>query len=416
MRGGENMWERHKIMLHNITDKQDELLRKMIGAYRYFYNWGWYFRENYYKEHGHSPNLKKVVQPALSRLRYEEGNEWMLEINLETCRYALKDLYFAYDTFFKGINKFPRLKSKKKSKKSFKVRADCLAFYGENNRYVRIPGFGRDKDMLIDCKKHNIPVGKGIKYYDVRITFDGDNYWLSLSIQRQDNITTILTDENSTDPIGIDVGIRTSAYLSNGKKYDPPDAHRLAVLNNRISKIQSSSSRDITRRLAISKCTKTKYYNIPKSKNQLKREARIRKAYRDITNLYDSHYHKISREIANSMPKFVVIEGLQVESLKKKNKKKHNKINRSLGQASLGKFLSYIEYKCSENGIPVIRADSEFPSSQICSNCGYRNRINHKKTFICSSCGYSIDRDYNASINLLNYGYSLNGPMDLSFR
>ena len=159
--------------------------------------------------------------------------------------------------------------------------------------------------------------------------------------------------------------------------------------------------RDNDRRCRESMRMKTKYVNIPKSKNQLKRERKYRQAHRDLVNLYQSHYHKISRDIINQSPEFVVMETLGIRELQRKTRKR---ISKEIHDARIGTLIKYIDYKCKENSIDVVYADRNFPSTKKCSNCGTINNIGGEKIYRCKCCGLVIDRDYNASLNLLDFG------------
>lgn len=260
------------------------------------------------------------------------------------------------------------------------------------------------KGDLIDCGNHNIPFGKNIKYDNVRIKFDGVNYWMSLSVKTIIPIVCNNTIDNDDDVVGIDIGIRTSAYLSNGKSFDGPNEKRLRILDDRLRKIQSAVDRDRRKRFNQSISTKTKYYDIPKSKNQIKRETKLAKTRNRIINIYKSRYHKISREIANEHYKTIVLEDLGVSSIIQNAIGKD--LRNNLYQGRLATLSEYISYKCRQEFTTVIYADRDFPSSQICSCCGSRYKIGKEKIYSCPVCGLVIDRDLNASINLKNFGLS----------
>lgn len=386
----------YKIKLHNITDKQRQFLMNTSDVYRFCYNWGLNCWNEYFKETGKWPYFLGLSK-AFTEFRAKPENWWLRKIELSTCRYALKAVENAFKMFsIIDTNRLPKFHSKKNSSVRFHVRGDTLRFHGENGRYVRIPGSGHDPDMLIDCKKHKIPYGKNIKYDNVNVTYDGDDFWLSLSVR----VYKPLIFFPYNPPIGIDVGVRTTAALSDGTIFDGPNKQYLDTLENRRRKIQSSVTRDQEKRFEISKRTKTKYDEIPKSKNELKREKKLRSTYRRIRNIYNTHYHQISRKIADMRCEYVVIEDLHVNEMKMKS---HTNAV-ALGHAGLGKLCRYIEYKCTSMGTKVIRANQYFPSTQLCSRCGNRRDPGTSKTYKCRYCGLIIDRDINAAINLLDYG------------
>ena len=199
------------------------------------------------------------------------------------------------------------------------------------------------------------------------------------------------------DPIGIDIGLRDSAVLSDGTVYDSPNQYRVDILLNRIKKIERSVKRDTSHRLNIANHTRVKYDSLPKSNNQKKRERRLQKTYIQLRNLYNTHYHKISKDIASRNSKFIVIENMGVSKFGRPYTSKFK-------YASLSKLSRYIEYKCEKNGSIVIKADKGFKSTQTCSNCGNVQNIGTSKIYRCKCCGIVIDRDLNAALNLLDYG------------
>lgn len=395
------IWKNYRIMLHNLTDFQKERILTASNIRRFLYNWALEICNKSYEETGKIPNYQ-----TLSRLFTEykkmPGNEWLDKENVTVCRYAFIDLANAFHKFFNKSCKHPIFKCKKSDSIRFAVRSDDVSFKGDDGRYAFIPVLSSRKGDLIDCGNHNIPFGKGISYKNTRIKFDGNNYWLSLSVKvpvdYHQNI--MIFDDNV---VGIDVGIRTSATLSNGKVYNRPDQKKLSVLENRRRKIQSAVDRDIRRRMQIADRTRTKYDDIPKSKNQIKREARLAKTRIQIHNVYNSHYHKISRDIINDNYDAIVLETLDVQKMVQNSFKQ---ARHEIYESRIATLAEYIEYKAIENGITVIKADKEFPSSQICSNCENSYKIKSTKTYKCPCCGFVIDRDLNASINLKNFGLS----------
>ena len=110
----------------------------------------------------------------------------------------------------------------------FHVRESRLYFYGENNHLVAIEGMGRKN--YIECKNHNIPIGKESKYSNCYVHFDGDNFWLSFNIKMYDPIMF----EPKGEPLGIDLGVRNMITLSNGKQYKSPDISKLQKRRSRI--------------------------------------------------------------------------------------------------------------------------------------------------------------------------------------
>ena len=398
-------YQNYRIKLHNLREDQKQRIEKLSYARRFLYNWALEYSNAEYKRTGKVPPYQAVAR-KFTELKHSDLNfQWLNNqiYNVTTCRYAFIDLAKAFHNFITGKCNRPIFKHRKTDSIRIAIRSNDVTFKGEDGRYAFIPGISMRKGDLIDCGNHNIPHYKGIKYENTRIKFDGIDYWLSLSIK------TTIPDDNSielTDEvIGIDIGVRTAAALSNGISFNGPNKRKLKTLENRLRKIQSAVDRDIGRRMKISTSTRTKYYDIQKSKNQLKRETKLAKTRNKIINIYRSRYHKISREIANMHPSAIVLEDLSAAKIVANavGKERRN----ALYQARMSTLSTYIAYKCDFGFTKVIYADRDFPSSQICSNCGYRQSIGRSKIYRCPNCGVELDRDYNAAVNLRNYGLSV---------
>ena len=396
-----------RIKLHDLTAEQKLRIEDLSRVRRFVYNWGLNYCNEQYELGKSCPGFVSLSR-AFQELRMTPGYGWLLDYNITTCRYALKDLLNGFAKFFGKINRYPRFKSKKRDKVTFATRGDRLRFYGEHGEYVRIPGVSKSAEDVIYCGRHNVPFGKHVSYDNVRVKFDGVDYWLSLSIKvyRPFEIDSDYFPRQG-QPLGIDVGVRTSATLSDGTMYDRPDQWRLGVLRNRRDKLRSAIGRDISRRYKESTRTKTKYEDIPKSKNQLKRERRWRKTCSQITNIYKNHYHRIAKGIVDKEPAFVVVETLGLQFIEQNS---YINVKRQIHEAGLSTLIRYIDYKCTQNDIRVVYAPRDYKSSQRCSICGKEHKIGPSKIYECS-CGNIMDRDLNAARNLLQYGMShLYGP------
>lgn len=392
-----SVWRNYKIKLHNLSDEQKQRIFDISNVFRYCYNWALNYFNTTYKETGAHKTFIDATS-EFTKFRNQPGNEWLLDYNVGTCRGAIKNAKNGLEKFFKHLCRYPRFKSRKHNKGiRFKVPGDRVSFRGENGRYIHIPGMGYKKKDFLDCKRHRIPIGPGIEYKNVYISFDGLHYWVTMSVK--ETIESPEPIENTT-VIGVDVGVRKSAVLSNGMVFERPDEVRLGILEHRRRKLQSVISRDINRRYKESIDTKTKYHELNKSNNQIKRERKLKITNKKIANLYDNHYHQISRKIADLRPSTIVLETISVRQMQRREPY----MAPIIVPARLAKLVEYIEYKCENAGINVIRADNNYPSSQICTRCGKRHKLEGEEIFICPYCGYKIDRDYNAALNLRNFG------------
>lgn len=396
-------YQYYRIRLHYLSESHIHRIEELSGVRRFLYNFGINYCEQLKSQGKGVPNFHTFCK-LLTSMRHSEEYSWLTKYNVTSERYAFKDLVQAYTKFFNKINRYPKFKTKKRSNICCVIRDDRFRLKGENGEYAFIPGVSESIDDLIYIGKHRIPYAGNIEYDNIRIKSDGVHYWLSLSCKIRKPFSYVEPPlEDFSEGIGVDVGIRTTATLSDGTIYDPPNKAKLDRLARRKHYISASITRDRNKRVKQSIRTKTKYEEIPKSKNQMQREEKYLKTCIRMRNIIDSHNHKVSREIANRKPRFVVIESLSVGRMEKQNKYVAPYIHR----ASMFQLTQYIAYKCQDVGSQVIFADNRFKSSQICSRCGGITKPGAKKTYTCQYCGLVIDRDYNAALNLRDYGYQI---------
>ena len=398
------VWKNFRIKLKNLRNDHIERIYKISYARRFLYNWGLEFSNNFYSETGKTPSYQELSRRLTELKRTDDRFKWLNDriYNVNSLRYAFIDLHNAFHNFIIGKCNRPIFKSRKSD--TIRMASDKKGFMIKRSspNLIFIPGVSVRHGDYIDCGNHNIPFGDNIDYSNIRIKFDGNNFWLSLSVRLRRPIK-MMQEFNPNDGIGIDIGIRTPAALSNGKMYDPINQKRLIILDHRRRVLQAAVDRDLDRRMKLSNSTRTKYYDIPKSNNQIKREKRLAKTRISIHNIYNNFYHNISRDIVNQEPKFIVLESLNIPGM---FNGAYGKRRFDTYESRMGLLSEYISYKAIEADIPVVYADRDFPSSKICSICGAINEPGRSKVYRCEYCGSEIDRDYNASCNLLNYGIS----------
>lgn len=382
----ENSKVRGSIIKIYPTDEQKKILDEHINLFRYSYNWALNEAQEFYKENSMYIGKDELFR-RFSNLRNE--TPWLNAIPLHSARLAINNLDNAFRLFFKHKNKFPRFKSNKYSKKCVHYRNEIYAFNFDENS-VRIPGFpSRER---IECKSHNVPLDVD-RYYNCTVTYDGKDYWLSVNTERKEIESDYkLTDES----LGIDVGQHKFAQLSNGIVYQPPKI--LKTLDKRQRRQQSRLSKMRSKRLHQARQAKTKLENIPFTQNEIK----LKKANNDLRirmkNIRRSFLHQTTTEIANTLPKRIVMEDLSIMEMSHQDFNNKDFVLHSMWY----KFREYLAYKSKERGIEFVLADKHFPSSQICSVCGAIKKSSFR-IHICDVCGSRIDRDLNAAINLSRY-------------
>ena len=370
-----------KTMIYPTKEQADKII-KFCNASRFAYNWAIALEEENYKNGGKFISGYDLTK-RFTQFKKQEGNEWLKEISGRALKIAILNAATSYDNFFKGRSKHPKFKTKKRSKMS------CATHEGTTiieRKRIRCEKLG-----WIASHKHNIPIGEDVKYYNPKLSFDGDNFWFSVSVEIGDYNNN---DKEKTEPIGIDLGIKTLAVCSNGKSYKKPNIKKH---KKKLKRLQRKASRQYQKMLDASKETKVKFSEIHKSKNLLKLESIIRKQYRKINNILTTNIHTITSELVKLNPSSIVIEDLNVQGMMKN---KH--LSEKIQEAKFYEFRRQLEYKCKWNNVNLIIANRWYPSSKLCSSCGNKkDKLSlSERTYVCEKCNCVIDRDYNASLNL----------------
>lgn len=374
------MFKSYRVQL-KPNNKQISKFIYFSNVARYAYNWG-INKQKYNRDNGIKFSTPFTLGKEFNELiKNNPDYKWMENAPPNVYRQAFVDLNDAYQKFFKIKGyKYPKYKSKAKSLPAFFQRGDRISF---KNKYVKLTLIGRVKIKETDY----IPNVK--TYYNCRISYDGINWWLSVSIKIDDNITNNL---QKTRPLGIDLGLKNYITLSDGTIFENINKNNVQIknlrfkinkLNHKLSKLYKKQNPDLSNRTKIL-------------------ILKIRKLYRRITNIRYNYIFQIINIIIKRNPEYIVIEDLNLRELINKSNKNLRKFFR---EASFYKFITHLEYKCKLRGIKLYKADRFYPSSKICSNCGHK-KIDLKlsdRTYICSECGLKIDRDLNAAINLEKY-------------
>lgn len=408
------------------TKEQIKIFYEYFGVCRFVYNLGINLEEQQYKDFLDSKTDKRRLYKLglNNKLTYLKNNEdeykWLKKYDSTTLKIILFDVAHAYDMCFdpRYSNRKPKYKSRIYSKKQFPIRPERLSI---NETHVRIPSIGFVEyynsygDEIIGSG-HEVSPNR-VNYHNARISFDGLHFYLSFTIPKDyehnnnsyynyARVAKWKIQENS-EAIGIDVGLRRDKWMkdSTGVTVERPDSSVLIKKTNRLI-------RKLERQRKINK-SKNRSFNdqYPDgSKNMQKTKAKINKCFKKITNRRRNAVYEYTNLLLDKKPKAVVMETISVKDfLITDNDKKSNyhkrKMNELIFDASLYESMQIIESKMKANGIPVIKAASDYPSSQICSCCGFKQNIGRKKTYHCPNCGTIIDRDFNAAINLAKLAY-----------
>ncbi len=377
-----------KVMLLPNNVQRTKLFQ-CAGASRFAYNWALAKeKENY--EKGGKFISDTELRKEFTKLRASDEYAWLRKISNNVTKQAIKDACNAYKNFFKGLQKYPRFKSKKRSKPKFYQDNIKLKF---SDTHVKFERFSESKKAnkqklnWVRLAEHGrIPTDA--KYMNPRISFDGLNWWISVCVEFPD-----CRERLSDEGVGIDLGIKDLAVCSDGAKYKNINKSKTV---KRLEKKKRRLQRSVSRKYEKNK-KKGEYC---KTNNIVKNEKLLLKVNHRLTNIRKNYLHQTTSEIINRKPRFVCIEDLNVSGMMK-----NRHLSKVVQSQGFFEFRRQLEYKCSDVGIQLIVADRFYPSSKTCSCCG-----NIKKDLKLSDrvykcdCGNVIDRDFQASINLKTYG------------
>ena len=371
------------------NNKQLTKLFQYAGCTRFAYNWT-LAREQENYEQGNKFLSDNELRKEFTQLKKQENYKWLNKISNNVTKQAIKDACNSYKRFFNGQSKHPKFKSKRRSKPSFYQDSVKIKF---TDTHVKVEGFAVSKkknkqklNWIKLCEKGRIPTN--CKYMNPRITYDGLHWFVSVSIDVEDN-----TDIPSNEGIGIDLGLKDLAVCSNGNIYQNINK------TNKVKKIEKRKcrlQRSISRKYNMNK----RGESYKKTSNIIKREKELLKVIKRLTNIRHNHLHQITSEIVKRKPSFICIEDLNVSGMMKN---KH--LSKAIQQQGFYEFRRQIQYKSEWNNIPVIIVDRFFPSSKLCSCCGMiKKDLKLSDRIYRCECGNIIDRDFQASLNLKRYG------------
>ena len=366
----------------NPTDEQKVKIRKTIGACRFIYN--------FYLAHNKELHESGKKFMSSSQFRVWLNNEylpshpeysWIKEAYSKSVTQAVNDGQTAFTRFFDHKSAFPKFKKKGRSDvKMYFVRnnpKDCLC---ERHR-IKIPSLG----WVRIKEKGYIPTTKnGYVIKSGHVSIKADRYYVSVLVEILDKAIA----SHSSKGIGIDLGLKDFAVISNGKTYrNINKSVRLRKLEKKLAREQRGLSR--------------KYENLKKGgstqkRNIQKQKLKIHKLHQIIDNIRTDYINKIIAEIVKTKPSHITIEDLNVSGMMK-----NRHLSKAVASQKFYEFKTKLQAKCREYGIEQRTVDRWFPSSKTCHCCkNIKKDLKLSDRIFRCDCGYIEDRDFNAALNL----------------
>jgi putative transposase len=361
------MLKAYKYRIYPDKD-QEEFIKVNFGACRFVYNWALEQKIKTYQQ-----NNKSISRFDLQHILVHEvkpSNEWLKEANSQALLASLVNVESAFTKFFREKNGFPNFKSKKNPVQSYQMPQHYTVDFGRN--IIKLPKIGEVEAVL-----HRKFEGT-LRTATISRSSTG-KYYISILVDNEKDIPNKQNfSESST--IGIDVGIKDFAVLSNGEKVENPkylknSLKRMKVLQKRVSrKVKGSNNRNKARR-------------------------HLSKIHETISNQRNNFQHQLSFRLISEN------QAIALETLNVKGMQKNHCLAQAISDSAWSSFVTKLEYKAQWFGKTVLRIGQFEPSSKLCNVCGYYNsELTLKdREWTCPDCKTKHDKDINAAINIKKF-------------
>lgn len=357
------------------NDKQKELIEKSFGCSRYIYNYFLSKSNGYINTFNSCKEIKEL----------SKENSWLKEVDGCLLRCSIFNLENGFKRYKNKLGEYPKFKSKNKSRLSYRTNNVTRTYYGHNYNSIEID-LERKIIKLPKLKEVRIRGYRNLKRIDGRIINatiykESNKYYVSICVETIVEIPYIIPSKI----VGIDLGIKDLVITSDG----------LTIENKHTIEKYEKKIKGLNRWLARCKVG---------SKNRYKVKLKLQEVYRKLRNARKYLIHSISNELVNDND-VIVTESLKINKLVQ-----NKQLSKKIYDASWYELIRQLEYKTKWKGKELYKIETYYPSSQICSRCGYQDkRIKDLRIreWECQKCTNNNKRDINASINIMFEGIKL---------
>ena len=363
--------------------QQATQINKLLGCCRFVYNQTLARKINQYKEHNISENRTTLSYWLFHELLKDDNFLWLREQNTNVLQQVIMDMLDAYKRFFKQHTGYPKFKTKHDNKQSCRFVRYTISKRNDYTTYQL--SLANIKNIKFRCNKKYAQYLQN-HHDNIRqatlMKLPCDEYYLSILVDG--DLTRKVKETNEV--VGIDLGIKDFVITSEGEVFN--NLHFKKNETNKITKLQHQLSR------------KEKGSN-----NRNKARIKLAKTYKKISDRKQYYLHKVSNSLINEN-QVICMENLNVKGMIK-----NHKIAESILEMNFAEFRKILEYKAKWYNRKIVFVDRFYPSSKICSCCGYKYKdlTLDIREWSCPNCGNHHDRDINAAINILNEGIRLIG-------
>lgn len=353
----------------NPTESQRIFFEKSFGCTRFVYNWSLNMRIEAYQKDKTRIGWVDICK-RMTELKKQEDTVWLNEVSTMSLQSSIRNMDAAFTRFFREKKGFPKFKSKKEPRKSFQfVQQVSIDFERNRIKFPKVGWVKFFKNRIFEGKIGTVTVSKNAS----------GRYYVSVLVDDGKELPAKAPIEYDT-AVGIDVGIKDFAVLSNGQVYANPkylekSEQRLKVLQRRFAKKQKGSNRRERARIQLAK------------------------QYERVRNCRTNFIHQVTSRIVREN-QTIIIEDLNIQGMVKN----HN-LAKSISLGNWREFFRQLEYKCEWQGKNLIKIGRFEPSSKMCT-CGYVNKELKlsQREWTCPNCGQINDRDLLAAINIKRFG------------